>query len=113
MKIVDRATFLALPENTLFAKYAPCYFEELCIKGETWPHDFLVQQIADAIESKGSEDFCKKLDLAQFEGASLPMDFNNMSRDGCFDADQLFAVYEDADVRALIARLTECLKRRA
>lgn len=110
MKIVDLVTFRALPAGTLFSKYVPCYFEALTIKGETWEYDFLTQQIADAIACTGSDDFSAKLDHAQFTGASLTMDFDCQGRDGCFDKEQLFAVWERADVEALITRLQETLK---
>lgn len=110
MKIVNRETFLALPEGILFAKYEPNVFEDLCIKGETWGNDFLVQQITDAIAYQGSDDFGDRLDESQSTGCSLPMDFNRLGRDGCFDDDQLFAIWERADVEALIARLAQTLE---
>jgi hypothetical protein len=110
MKIVNRAQFLAMPPNTLFSKYTPCMFGPLEIKGETWGcNDFLSQQVADAIACTGSEDFADKLEDAELSGATLVMDFDCLGRDGCFDEDQLFAVWESADVAALIARLKECL----
>jgi hypothetical protein len=109
MKIVNRATFLAMPANTLFSKYAPCYFEGLTIKGDTWGNDFLTQQIADAIDSAGGGDFTNKLERAEELGESLAMDFDCMGRDGCFDDGQLFAVWEPDDVVALIERLKDCL----
>lgn len=109
MKIVNRETFLAMPEGTLFSKYHPCVFEDLCIKGETWDSDFQVQQVVDAIECTGSGDFSNRLHRSEILGESLPMDFNCMGRDGCFDDDQLFAVWERADVEALIVRLTQTL----
>jgi len=39
----------------------------------------------------------------------LTMDFDSYGRDGLFDGDQLFAVWESNDVKALIERLTLCL----
>lgn len=109
MKIVDRKTFLALPAETLFSKYAPCYMEAVEIKGESLGNDYCYQQIADAIDCKDSGEFADKLFAAQELGESIPMDFHCQSRDGCFDAEQLFAVWEPADVEALIARLQQCL----
>jgi len=106
MKIVDRKTFLALPEGTVFAKYKPCVFEALSIKGETWGNDFLVQYIDTALSADEADNL---LYGAAETGASLPMDFDCLSRDGCFDDDQLFAVWERADVEALIARLVRTL----
>lgn len=115
MRIVDRETFLALPAGTLFAKFAPDYFEDLCIKGETWwhtsggAHDFLYQSINDAIRCNGSDDFSYQLDLARECGQGIPMDLNCTSRDGLFDKEQLFAVWEKVDVEQLLARLTVAL----
>jgi len=110
MKIVDRKTFLAMPEGILFSKYKPCVFEALEIKGDTWSHcdDFLVQEIVDAIDCTGSDDFGDKCQLME-EGISAALDFDCMSRDGCFDAAQLFAVWEGDDISALIERLQYCV----
>lgn len=109
MRIVDRKTFLALPAGTVFAKYEPFYFEELTIKGDTWKDDFQVQAIADAVDCAGSSDFSIQLDMAERTGQSIPMDFYCMGRDGCFNEDQLFAVFEPADLAGLITRLQEAL----
>lgn len=110
MKIVNLETFRKMPPNTLFAKYQPCVFEELEIKGETWEHDFLVSaNLSSAIKCSGSAEFGELLDRAERTGESLVMDFESEGRDGCFEKDQLFAVWEEADVRALIERLKRCL----
>jgi hypothetical protein len=110
MKIVNLKTFRELPPNTVFAKYEPCVFNELQIKGDTWECDFLVtSNLADAIKCSGSGEFGELLDRAEKDGISLEMDFDTEGRDGCFEDDQLFAVWEKADVRALIERLKLCL----
>lgn len=110
MRIVNRKEFLALPSMTLYSKYAPCYFEDLQIKGETWPHDFLTHQVADAIKCTSSENFSDKLFCAQETGCSLEMDWTCWGRDGCFDEDQLFAVWETDDLKGLIGMLSKCLE---
>jgi hypothetical protein len=110
MKIVDRKTFLSMPPETLFSKYSPCVFGDLMIKGNTvGENDFLCQQIADAIAHDSSNEFADKLTTAQDTGASLAMDFDYEGRDGMYDHDQLFAVWEPADVVALIERLRRCI----
>jgi len=108
MRIVDRKTFLALPGEVLFSKYEPCTFGPLTIRGEVWGHcnDFLTQSIADAVECNRSSDFACTLDDAQESGGSFAIDLDCMGRDGMFDDDQLFAIWEPADVAALIERLT-------
>lgn len=111
MKIVDRATFLALPLETLFSKYQPCAFEDMCIKGDTIcreggaPIDFYFQALVDAVAADDSGEFFATLDQAEQTGESVRLDFDCQQRDGCFDQDQLFAVWERADVDALIDRL--------
>lgn len=108
MKIVDRKTFLALEGEVLYSKYQPCVFGELTIKGgNVGENDFCYQSIEDAIESMGDSDYFNQLSLALSEGQSLSMDFHCMGRDGLYDADQLFAVWEPKDVDLLIERLQE------
>lgn len=98
MKIVDRSTFLALPEGTLFSKYEPRVFEELQIKGRSLPSDdFMYTEISDAGCPTNLED-------TVFE-----MDFDTEARDGCSDQDQLFAVWDYRDVAMLIDKLRSCL----
>jgi len=106
MKIVDRKTFLALPDETLFSKYEPCVFGDLTIKGETvGANDFLTQQICDAVRCRDSGEFANILYVAQETGRSFEMDFNCMGRDGIFEDEQLFAIWDHADIIDLIKRL--------
>jgi hypothetical protein len=112
MKIINRPAFLKLPAGTVYSKWEPCVFGELLIKGDTLPTapDWFYQSIADAIDHTGSSDFSDKLFAAAETGESLRMDFACEGRDGCFESDdQMFAVWERADVEALIARLSATL----
>lgn len=109
MKIVDRKAFLGMPANTLFSKWELCYFGALTIKGETCGSDFLMQEIADAVKCDDSDEFVTLCNCAASTGASLALDLDCIGRDGCFDADQLFAVWEADDVLALIERLKACV----
>lgn len=111
MRIINRTEFLALPPNTLFSKYEPSVFGDLCIKMESTDYnDFYEQRLKDAIDT-GDSYFHEVLDSAQQSQTSIPMDLDCMGRDGLFEDDQLFAVWEPEDVRALIARLSLCLPR--
>ena len=109
MKIINLEEFRKLPENTLYSKYTPMFFDSLEIKGETWKCDFLSQSLHDAIECDSSDEMMTLLTDAKEIGTSLEMDFNCQSRDGIFNDDQLFAVWEKRDVEKLINRLMECL----
>lgn len=106
MKIVNREKFLTLPAETLYSKYEPCVFEDFCIKGDTLSsNDFCYQSITDAVACDSSEEFTDVLSRIEITGESTSMDFECQGRDGCFDSEQLFAVWEKTDVEALICRL--------
>lgn len=110
MKIVNRAQFLAMPPGTVFAKFQPDVFEELEIKHDTLgSNDYCYQQIVGALDAGNCGEWSRLLDDSRETGSSIPMDFDCLSRDGCFDDDQLFAVYEPADVEQLIDRLQQAL----
>ena len=111
MKIVGLEEFRALPEGAVFAKFQPDVFDDLCIKGETWDVDFLYSSLTDDIECDSSTERDELLDLARLEGRSIKMAFDQEGRDGCFDDDQLFAVWEHSDVVGLMFKLNESLSR--
>lgn len=116
MRIVDRNTFLKMPKGTLFMKYSPCSFGELCIKDGSIFHDsggndFYYNSVTDTVDSPDSSELFDKLLAAQEDSSiSIPMDFDTYQRDGLFDYDQLFAVYEMKDVCGLIDKLFEVKK---
>lgn len=104
MRIVNLTRFRELPPGTVFSKYQPCCFGELMMKGDTWEHDFLCQSLTGNIKSDSSEDFFNKCRLME-QGESVDLDFDFYGRDGLFEADQLFVVYEKKDLAALIGCL--------
>lgn len=122
MRIVDRAAFLAMPKGTVYAKFEPIWWQGLAIKeasivtGGDPPGrgDWFYQDIADAIATRSGVDVLTELeDLTEQSlatGSSIPMDFDGLGRDGLFEPDQLFAVWEQQDVRALIERLQRALR---
>ena len=60
MRIVNRAEFISMPAGTVFAKYEPCFFEHLQIKGESIifenGDDYMYQDIVDATNHIGTAD---------------------------------------------------------
>lgn len=108
MKIVDRKAFLAMPPGTLFSKYEPCCFHGLAIKDETWGNDFLAQEITDSVainSGEGTAEIFEVLEDSRLNGASFRLDLDSLGRDGFYNQDQLFSVWEPEDVDVLIARL--------
>lgn len=113
MKIVDRKTFLAMPAQTVFSKYEPHLFGALQIKGDTMGDDFVSVEVASAIRCDGSDEFFDimwRASSAEHLGReSIAMDLDAGSRDGLFDADQLFAVWERPELVALVNELSRAL----
>ena len=110
MRIVNLEEFRGLPDGTLFMKYEPCNFGGLCVKIETLGSDFLFEAITDEIEASGSDELFDKLFAAEKDSTiSLEMDFDATDRDGLYEADQLFAVYEKADLVGLINKLNKSM----
>lgn len=110
MKIINRKTFLTTPIGTLFMKYQRCNFGVLCEKCENCgDNDFWYTSITNTIDADNTGEFVDKLTLAENEGISVELCFDE-ERDAEFDDGQLFAIYERDDVVTLIARLNDALR---
>lgn len=114
MRILNRADFLKQPEGVLFAKYTSMgQFDLLCVKHDTIvgfdgrAFDFRYQD-GMQINADDSEEWLDVLEKAE-SGASFSLDLNCSSRDGLFDADQLFVVFEQADLEAYRDLIESCI----
>jgi len=109
MRIISREKFIKMPIGTVFSYYEPQCFRELMIKASDnskWEDDFLYDSLIGAIECVSSDDFSSKCEHME-GGGSVTVDFEGTSREGLFDKEQLFAIYEKEDVEKLIKRLLE------
>ena len=105
---------MKLPSATLFSKYEPCVFGGLCIKEDSISDiDFFYVPLAVAIDVSDSVQLFNDLDRAVETGASLKIDLHVWSRDGMFDKQQLFAIWELEELKSLSYRIEECIKRLA
>lgn len=100
MRLVDRKTFLALPEGTIYAKGKPWAFESLNIKDENAGSNDWWYFEPCWIESAGSHEHFDFLEEMQTKGTSYPMQ-ESISRDGLYDDDAIFLVFERADLLRL------------
>ena len=100
MRIIDRKEFLECPSGTVYGEYFPWSVEGLRVKQDNCGDDdwFYIDLIA-GVDYVG--DWSSNAD----HGDSFPLSFNGICRDGAFDDDQLFAIYEPADVAGLIEAL--------
>ena len=102
---------MKLPIETVFSYYEPTCFRELNIKVSDlseWETDFLFDPLVGQIKTISSDDFSDKCERME-KGESLPMDFEFTGREGLFDKEQLFAIYEKEDVKKLIIRLQKTI----
>ncbi len=112
MRIVNLETFLKLPPGTVYAKYEPQVFDKLEIKQETCKGfiDWFAQDFNVPISARGSDEEDRLMQKADADpNFSVPLCYNTICRDGCFEKDQLFAIFEEVDVHAMIARLHRAL----
>ena len=113
VKIVNRAEFMAMDGIVLHRKYEPCIFGELGVKVSTIkdvggePIDYVTigtEQIDDSNFNEVHEFLCGDA----LNGVSFRFEYESTSRDGLYDDDQMYAIYDDDDIDQLIAFLESC-----
>ena len=119
MRVVDRKTFLALPSGTIYAKFEPCVLEDINVKRETWDGppgytgDWIYEPLGNPFDFEGHDEAgTPTMSDACFamteKGVSIP-NTRCTSRDGCYDKDQLFLVWERGDVLRMQEQISEAL----
>lgn len=106
MFICGRQYFLTLPKGTLFSRYMPSIFQDLCIKKETiydkeQAIDFYYVDLVSNIECSSSDEQNDILSLAERYGSNFSFEYAE-NRDGMFDGKGLFVVYTKEDTKKLI-----------
>jgi hypothetical protein len=104
MKLVNRGTFLRLPIGTIYSKFEPCIAGAPQLKDET---------ILNSEETRGIDWFYQDLvepnlmenmiDLISSTGRADLDDAGQ--RDGCFDEDEFYLIWQPKDLQQLIANL--------
>lgn len=108
MRIIDKQKLMECPDGTLFCEYTPCVFGNWCIKHETIRDkkghgtDFIFKQLNSL---GGTAVMVDTLDKALTEETSFSFDLEDTTRDGLYDDEQLYAVYENDDIGQLIRLL--------
>ena len=107
MRIVNYQEFINLPQGTLYRETEPQIFGELQIKQETINegHDWYLTRLDYFQTELSFSDGYEFLEA----GNSLPLDLNSSERDGMFDYERKFLIYEKEDVKALMEYLTELI----
>ena len=111
MKILNKQEFLKLPENVLYCcnpDSSHVGFHNLRIKGETLSlsNDWYEVSVTE-YEHYDFGQLCSRHD-EMLKGASYPLEIS-ACRNGLFEDDNIFLVYEAKDLRELQIRLDECI----
>lgn len=123
MKLVDRKTFLSLPEGTVFCKF-PLNDEgdaskmtfgmgSPCIKGETIGNDFFSSTLGEEMQPVNANDskelFDIFFDMQKNLGKEVPFELAG-GRDGFLDDENVgFMVYSREEIQEMINELNHCL----
>jgi hypothetical protein len=99
MKVVDRKTFLSLPAGTIYCKGKRWYFDGICIKADSLESDWVYLNPAWP-DAHDSGEAVELLEMSLETGSSFPCE-TAFGRDGCFDDDALFLVFEKPDLESL------------
>ena len=102
-KIINKQAFLKMPVNTIYREYQPCIMGDLEIKGDSLDNDFWVQDLSNT----NTDDVCSMVKM--LESGNVEFDLDCESRDGGFNDDQLYLIYDKKDVEQLFNRVAKCL----
>lgn len=100
MRVVDRKTFLELPEGTVYCKGEEWSFDGLTFKFETCGTNDWWSMDPAWVDGKDPIECVDRLEEMKNDGASYPMQIS-IGRDGCFDKDAMFLVFEREDLLKL------------
>lgn len=110
MKILNKKEFLKLPSGVIYSEYEPVVFRELNIKLDTLGNDFIFINLVGNVNCDNSEDYVKILTDAEENKKSFSLDFECTGRDGNYNEDALYAVYDKEDLNSLIKTLESVYK---
>jgi hypothetical protein len=107
MRLYNRKDFLNLPSGTIYAKGKKWYFGGLNIKGETLGNDWAYLEPCWISACNSGEADCRFEQMLE-KGLSYPGE-DAFGRDGYFDNDDIFLVFESPDLKELIKFLISAI----
>ena len=99
MKLLKWNEFIKLPPKTLCIEYKPCYMVDgMFIKLESIndDRDFMYTPLIDADDSEDDESW-----MVVIEDSECELSTRRIMRDGIFDYDRTFIVFDVDDVHSL------------
>jgi len=100
MRIFNRQDFLKLPAGILYSSGKKWYFNAIHVKGYSYENDFIELDIT-RIDAHDSGELFDRWDEMLDKGASYPFDEECYGRNGAFDNEDIFMVFEPADLLKL------------
>lgn len=100
MKVYNRKDFLNLPQGTIFCKGTKWYFDNISVKGSSLNNDFVYVDLCN-IEANDTGQWVDRLEESLLKGVSFPIN-KDSARDGMFDDNSVFLVFEKEDLKYLI-----------
>lgn len=111
MRIVSRRELMAMEPGVLYAElFGDGQYGELCIYGGSSGNDFTERCIINP-ESGSSEELWQRQDDMLANGTSYPVEAH-YGRDGMFDDDARYLVYDAADIVSIVQDLRPYRDRR-
>lgn len=112
MRIVSREEFLKMPIGTIFSEFDGFNFDGMFVKYETINNgiediDYWEMPMISNLKIKKGEDYCDTIDRIQKEPVETEI---SLSRNGLFNKDQRYAIYEPDDIDLLIQILQDAKK---
>lgn len=108
MKVFRRKEFLKLPPGTFYCQGERWAFGNICVKFDTLGHNDWVYLNFDSIEAFSSIEESELLDEMLDAETSHPLS-ESAGRDGLFDQDAIFLVYEREDLLKIRKYLDDAL----
>jgi hypothetical protein len=108
MKLVNRIEFLKLPNGILYSFYESLGdLQGLFMKIDSREHDWIYNDLTNNVDCNDSGEFADiMLDIEQNKRESFKLDLDCGLRDGFFEDNQLFVVYELDDVEKLLTKIS-------
>lgn len=100
MRVVDRDTFLTLPAGTIYCKGTRWIFGGLNMKHENCGKNDWYAADPAWVDGADSSECLDRLEEMLAKGASYPMQ-DSICRDGLFNDEAVFLIYERADLLIL------------
>lgn len=99
MRIVDRKTFLGMPPGTIYCKGGRWSFGGLTIKGDSasYSNDWTYLEPGE-IDAEDSGELLDRWEEMLSTGKSYPMDEEAWRRDGLYEDDAIFLIFELSDI---------------